>query len=138
MDIKLSLPLYRLKQGGVKMSKKVYISREEVWNKVKDCMRRLGTEQVVNVYYRVETDTIWKAITWEDDYLDYDREKDIFIDTLVSIDKFWTDFPLRLEDIVQDAEELKRVKENMKELEDLLLSCYEATYLEGKDYEVDI
>jgi len=120
------------------MSKKVYISREEVWNKVKDCMRRLGTEQVVNVYYRVETDTIWKAITWEDDYLDYNREKDIFIDTLVSIDKFWTDFPLRLEDIVQDAEELKRVQENMKELEDLLLSCYEATYLEGKDYEVDI
>jgi hypothetical protein len=138
MDIKLSLPLYRLKQGGVKMSKKVYISREEVWNKVKDCMRRLGTEQVVNVYYRVETDTIWKAITWEDDYLDYDQEKDIYIDTLVSIDKFWTDFPLRLEDIVQDAEELKRVQENMKELEDLLLSCYEATYLEGKDYEVDI
>ena len=120
------------------MSKKVYISREEVWNKVKDCMRRLGTEQVVNVYYRVETDTIWKAITWEDDYLDYDQEKDIYIDTLVSIDKFWTDFPLRLEDIVQDAEELKRVQENMKELEDLLLSCYEATYLEGKDYEVDI
>ena len=56
------------------MSKKVYISREEVWNKVKDCMRRLGTERVVNVYYRVETDTIWKAIAWEDDYLDYDQE----------------------------------------------------------------
>jgi len=117
---------------------KIYITREEVWDKVKHLIRKLGPEQTIDVFYRVDTDTIWKSLSWEGDYLEYDREKDIYIDTLVSIDRFWTDFPMRLEDLVQDAEELKRVQENMRDLEDLLYDCYEQSYLSGKDYEVDI
>ena len=120
------------------MSEKV-IYKEDVWEKVKDVIPILADSARIEVYYDTEEEKLWTTILQGQSWVEV-RDTDIYIDSFESLSHFWTEYPYRLEDLVQDKEEIKRFEEDESEFEKFLLDIYEEEYfMNGPSfYEVDV
>ncbi len=120
------------------MSEKV-IYKEDVWEKVKDVIPILADGARVEVYYDAEEKKLWTSILQGQSWVEVE-DTDIFIDSFESLSHFWTEYPYRLEDLVQDKEEIKRFEEDESEFEKFLLDIYEEEYLTNglPYYEVEV
>ena len=120
------------------MSEKV-IYKEDVWEKVKDVIPILADGARVEVYYDAEEKKLWTSILQGQSWVEV-RDTDIYIDTFESLSKFWTEFPYRLEDLVDDEEEIRKLEEDEEAFEKFLLDIYEEEYfMNGPSfYEVDV
>jgi len=120
------------------MSEKV-IYKEDVWEKVKDVIPILADGARVEVYYDAEGKKLWTSILQGQSWVEVE-DTDIFIDTFESLSKFWTEFPYRLEDLVDDEEEIRKLEEDEEAFEKFLLDIYEEEYfMNGPSfYEVDV
>jgi len=109
------------------MSKEITVYKEDVWNKVKDVIPILADSARVEVYYDTEEEKLWTTILQGQSWVEV-RDTDIYIDSFESLSHFWTEYPYRLEDLVQDKEEIKRFEEDEEEFEKFLLDIYEEEY----------
>ena len=121
------------------MSKEITVYKEDVWNKVKDIIPILADGARVEVYYDAEEKKLWTSILQGQSWVEVE-DTDIFIDTFESLSKFWTEFPYRLEDLVDDEEEIRKLEEDEEAFEKFLLDIYEEEYLTNglSYYEIDV
>ncbi len=108
------------------MSEKV-IYKEDVWEKVKDVIPILADGARVEVYYDAEEKKLWTSILQGQSWVEVE-DTDIFIDSFESLSHFWTEFPYKLEDLVDDEEEIRKLEEDEEAFERFLLDIYEEEY----------
>ena len=121
------------------MSEKVIVYKEDVWKEISEWIPILADNARIEVYWdnyekRVKT-VILQGQTW----IETDKYT-AFLDSFESLSRFWTEFPYRLEDLVEDKEEIKRFEEDESEFEKFLLNLYEEEYfINGLPYyEVEV
>ena len=111
------------------------ISKEEIWNAVKEEVYNLESYQKLEVYWNEETQELWSIpvkLYFQEVIV---KEGNKFIISLPSLWGFWNQAHLDLEDIILSLGEEKnlRMQENEEEFKDFLFKEY------GKDFfEVDI
>jgi len=110
----------------------INVSKEEIWNKVKGLLPVIAPSARIEVYWDQEHESLWTAILQGQSFVEA-QEEDILLFTFDSLDRFWTEYPYKLEDLVQDPKERKRLKKSIKAFEEFLLNIYEEEFLTKVD-----
>ena len=110
------------------MNEKVIVYKEDVWKEIFEWVPILADSARIEVYWDNWDKKIKTVILQGQSHVEVDKYT-AFLDSFESLSKFWTEYPYKLEDLVDDEEERERLESDEEAFEKFLLDIYEEEYL---------